>query len=352
MIYEAYRQSAKMTFAALPDPAFVPTSHLPPRNRLAVSLAASLAMTLAIASGAVAAQAYPTTVIRMISGVQPGSMPDVIARMVAEKLSVNLGRQVIVEPRPGAAGLTGGQAVARSTPDGHWIGVYTDSDTLAPLLNPGTVDPKELAPVATMATVPMALTVTMGKSYKTLADLVADARAYPGKLVSSSAGFVTATHLGLERFRISAKLNILHVPSKGAPGAIAELLADRVDMYFSPIPGSLPLLKSGKLRLLAMSSAKRTALFPDVPTTLELGYPDSDYNFWIGISAPVKTPRAIVQRINKEARSAVTSAEMLDKFLNIGAEPLAMGVPEFEAMVHELLESNAVLIKTKGFRPE
>ena len=264
MIYEAYRQSAKMTFAALPDPAFVPTSHLPPRNRLAVSLAASLAMTLAIASGAVAAQAYPTTVIRMISGVQPGSMPDVIARMVAEKLSVNLGRQVIVEPRPGAAGLTGGQAVARSTPDGHWIGVYTDSDTLAPLLNPGTVDPKELAPVATMATVPMALTVTMGKSYKTLADLVADARAYPGKLVSSSAGFVTATHLGLERFRISAKLNILHVPSKGAPGAIAELLADRVDMYFSPIPGSLPLLKSGKLRLLAMSSAKRTALFPEI----------------------------------------------------------------------------------------
>ena len=348
MKYDANRRPAESSVAWLNDMATGSAA----RPHLRIRLALALAVSLAIGNGNASAQAYPTTVIRMISGVQPGSMPDVVARMVAEKLSTNIGRQVIVEPRPGAAGLTGGQAVARSTPDGHWIGVYTSSDTLAPLLNPGTVEPKELAPVATMATVPTALTITMGKSYKTLADLVADARAYPGKLVAASAGFVTATHLSLERFRISAKLNILHVPSKGAPGAIAELLADRADMYFSPVPGALPLLKAGKLRLLAMSSAKRSALFPDVPTTLELGYPDSDYNFWIGISAPVKTPRAIVQRINKETGSAVTSAEMLDKFLNIGAEPLAMGVSEFEAMVRESLESNATLIKTKGFRPE
>jgi len=315
-------------------------------------LAMNFALTMMLASGVVSAQAYPTTVIRMISGVQPGSMPDVVGRMIAEKLAIGLGRQIIFEPRPGAAGLTGGQVVARSTPDGHWIGVYTSSDTLAPLLNPGTVDPKDLAPVATVATVPTALTVTVAKSYKTLADLVADARAYPGKLVAASAGFVTATHLSLERFRISAKLNILHVPSKGAPGAIAELLADRADMYFSPVSGALPLIRSGKLRLLAMSSAKRSALFPDVPTTLELGYPDSDYNFWIGISAPAKTPRAIIERINKETRTAVASVDMVEKFLNIGVEPLAMGVAEFEAMVKDALESNAILIKTKGFRPE
>ena len=325
----------------------------PPLYRLAATLALSLAVfPLAISSGTALAQAYPTTVIRMISGVQPGSMPDVVGRMIAEKLALALGRQVIFEPRPGAAGLTGGQVVARSTPDGHWIGVYTSSDTLAPLLNPGTVDPKDLAPVATVATVPTGLTVTTAKSYKTLADLVADAKAHPGKLVAASAGFVTATHLSLERFRIAAKLNILHVPSKGAAGAIAELLADRADMYFSPVPGALALIKSGKLRVLAMSSAKRSALFPEVPTTLELGYPDSDYNFWIGISAPVKTPRTIVQRLNKETSAAVTSPEMRDKFLNIGAEPLAMGVAEFEAMVRDALESNAVLIKTKGFRPE
>ncbi len=199
---------------------------------------------------------------------------------------------------------------------------------------------------------PTGLVVTAANRHKTLADLVATAKAHPGKLVAASAGFVTATHLSLERFRIAAGLNILHVPSKGAPGAITELLADRADMYFSPVPGALALLKSGKLRLLAMSSAKRSALFADVPTTLELGYPDSDYNFWIGISAPVKTPRAIVQRLNKETSAAVTSPEMADRFLNIGAEPLAMGVSEFEAMVRDALESNAILIKTKGFRPE
>ena len=305
-----------------------------------------------LTGGIACAQSYPTTVIRMISGVQPGSMPDVVARMIAEKLSTTIGQQVIVEPRPGAAGLTGGLAVVRSKPDGHFIGVYTSSDTLAPLLNPGTIDPKDLAPVATMASVPTGLFVNAASRYKTLADLVDAAKTNPGKLVASSAGFVTATHLSLERFRLSAGLNILHVPAKGAPAATAELLADRADMYFSPIPGVLSLMKSGKVRLLALSSPRRSALFPEVSTTLEQGYKDSDYNFWIGISAPVKTPRVIVERINSETRTAVNSPEMRERYTNMGAEPLTLGVAEFEAMVKIELEANANLIKTKGFRPE
>ena len=309
------------------------------------------ALSLALVSGTLSAQAYPSNVIRMISGVQPGSMPDVAARMIAEKLSISLGRQVIVEPRPGAAGLAGGQAVARSTPDGHFLGVFTNSDLLAPLVNPGTLDPRDLAPVATVVTIPTGVVVA-GNRFKSLGELLDAAKADPGKLVVSSAGFLTATHLSFDRLRVSAGLNILHVPSKGAPGAITELLSGRADMYFSPVSGVLTLLKSGKVRLLALSSAKRAALFPDVPTTLELGYADSDYNYWIGISAPAKTPRAIVERLNQETRAAVASAEMVERFLNIGAEPLAMSVAEFEAMVKRELEYNAILIKTKGFRPE
>lgn len=309
------------------------------------------ALSFALASGGVLAQGYPSTVIRMISGVQPGSMPDVAARMIAEKLSVNLGRQVIVEPRPGAAGMAGGQAVARSTPDGHFLGVFTNSDLLAPLVNPGTLDPRDLAPVATIVTIPTGVVVA-GNRFKTLGELIEAAKAEPGKLVVSSAGFLTATHLSFDRLRVAAGLNILHVPSKGAPGAVTELLSGRADMYFSPVSGVLPLLKTGKVRLLALSTVKRSALFPEIPTTVELGYADSDYNYWIGISAPAKIPRAIVERLNKETRAAVTSAEMVEKFQGIGAEPLSLSVAEFETMVKRELEFNATLIKSKGFRPE
>lgn len=324
-----------------------------PRAFRAMRLA-TCAITLGMASGLALGQgaSYPTTVVRVISGIQPGSMPDVVARIVVEKLSTQLGRQVIIEPRPGAAGLTGAQALARSTPDGHFLGVYTSSDTLAPLLNPGTVDPKDIAPVASMATVPTGLSVPMNSRFKSLNEMIEAARAQPGKLVVTSAGFLTATHLSYERLRAAAKLDILHVPAKGAPAAVTELLSDRADMYFSPIPGVLQLLKSGKLRLIAMSSAKRSALYPDVPTTLELGYANSDYNFWIGMSAPVKTPRAIVDRLNKETQAVVLSQEIKEKFLNMGAESYALSLPEFEAMVKAELESNAVLIKTKGFKPE
>ena len=310
------------------------------------------AFSLALASSLAFAQAYPSTVIRMISGVQPGSMPDVVARMIADKLSVNLGQQVIVEPRPGAAGLTGGQAVARSKPDGHFIGVYTSSDTLAPLLNPGTVDPKDLAPVAAVANVPIALVISANSRFKTIGELIEAARMHPGKLVATSAGFVTASHLSMERLRGAAGISVLHAPSKGAPAANAEVLAERADMYFSPVPGVLPLLKSGKLRILSVSSAKRSALYPDVPTTLESGYPNSDYNFWIGISAPAKTPRAIVERINKETRAGLAAPDLLEKFLNVGADPMPMSVAEFEGLVKSELEANANLIKSKGFKPE
>ena len=316
---------------------------------------AACAILLATFTGGALAQQnapYPASMIRIISGIQPGSMPDVVARMVAEKLTSQMGRQVIVEPRPGAAGLSGAQAVARSAPDGGFVGVYTSSDTLAPLLNPGTVDPKDLAPVASFATVPNGVTVLAGSRFKTLAEMVDFARANPGKLVVSSAGFATSTHLSFERLRTSANINLLHIPAKGAPAAVAELMSERADTYFSPIAGVLPLLKSGKVRLLAVSSAKRSALFPDVPTTLESGYANSDYNFWIGMSAPAKMPRAILERLNREVRTAVTSPEMTEKFTAIGADALPLGLAEFEAMVKAELADNERLIKTKGFRPE
>jgi tripartite-type tricarboxylate transporter receptor subunit TctC len=310
------------------------------------------ALLILIASGMALAQPYPAKLVRLVTSAPPGSMPDTVPRLLADKLSVNLGQQVIIEPHPGAAGLTGAQFVARSAPDGYVIHVYTSSDTLAPLLNPGTVDPKELTPVATIATVPTVLIVTPSKGYNSVAELVHSAKAQPGKLVASSAGFVTATHLTLERFRTSAGVDILHVPAKGGVAALTEVLAGRADMYFAPVPAAMDLIRSGKLRMLAMASPKRSVLFPDVPTTLELGYANSDYNFWIGISAPAKTPKPVIARLHRDINTTVADKEMVDRFLKVGAEPLTMTLPDFEAMVRSELETNAVLIKTKGFRPE
>ena len=298
------------------------------------------------------AQNYPNKMIRLVVGAPPGSMPDTVPRMMTEKLGQQLGQPVVIEPRPGAAGLTSSQYVARGPAEGYLIHVYTSSDTLAPLLNPGIVDPKELTPVATVATVPTVLVVAGNKSFRSLDEIVRAAKASPGKLVASSAGYNTATHLSLERFRQSAAVDVLHVPAKGGVGALTEVLADRADLYFAPVPAAMEMVRSGKLRMISMASPKRSMLFPGVPTSLELGYKDSDYNFWIGISVSSKTPAPIIQRLNREIDATVADKDMVERFLKVGAEPLTMPIAELQAMVRAELEMNATLIKTKGFKPE
>ena len=209
-----------------------------------------------------------------------------------------------------------------------------------------------MTPVATIATVPTVLVVKTDKSFKSLDEVVMLAKAQPGKLVASSAGYVTATHMSLERFRISAGVDILHVPAKGGVAALTELLGDRADLYFAPVPAAMEMVRGGKLRMISMASPRRSILFPDVPTSLELGYKDSDYNFWIGVSVSAKTPSAIVQRINRDVKTTVADKDMVERFLKVGAEPLTMTMADFQAMARAELESNAILIKTKGFRPE
>ena len=309
-------------------------------------------VTLLFGAGAVAAQGFPSKTVRLVSGVTPGSASDTMARVIAEKLQATLGQPVIVENRLGAGGLIGAQYVARSEPDGHTIMVYASAFTVAPLLNPAALDPKDLAPVATMATVPTVLVVSSSKGYKTVADLVAAAKAKPGGIVASSAGIGSSTHMNLERFRISAGIDVLHVPLKGAPEALTEVLTGRADFYFA-LPFQVGAhVKDGKLLALAVGSPKRSALFADVPTTIEAGYPNSDYNFWVGALISSKTPREIVLRLNREINAAVNSPEVRDRFLKLGADPLTMSVPEFEAMIRDEFESNARLITAAGIKPQ
>ena len=307
-------------------------------------------ITLLLWAGVAAAQGFPSKTVRLVSGVTPGSASDTMARLIAEKLQASLGQPVIVENRLGAGGLIGAQYVAKAEPDGHTIMVYASAFTVAPLLNPGALDPKDLTPVATMGTVPTVLVVSASKGYKTVADLVAAAKAKPGGLIASSAGIGSATHMNLERFRISAGIEVLHVPLKGAPEALTEVLTGRADFYFALPFQVVANVKSGKLLALAVGSPKRSALFPDVPTTIEAGYPNSDYNFWVGALISSKTPREIVLRLNREINAAVNSPEVKERFLKLGADPLSMSLPEFEAMISEEFESNAKLIKAAGIK--
>jgi len=303
---------------------------------------------LCMVTGAALAQNFPTKTVRLVSGVTPGSASDTMARILAEKMTASLGQPVIVENWLGAGGLVGASRVAKADPDGHTIMVYASAFTVSPLINPGVLDPKDLTPVATIATIPTVLVVKADKGYKTLADLVDAAKAKPGGVVATSAGIGSATHMNLERFRISAGIEVLHVPLKGAPEALTEVLTGRADFYFA-----LPFqarAQAGKVLALAVGSPKRSGLFPEVPTTVEAGYPNSDYNFWVGALMSSKTPREIVQRLHREFNAAVNAPEVRERIVKTGADPLTLTLPEFEAMIKAELESNAKLIKAAGIK--
>ena len=309
-----------------------------------------IALALALLVPALAAaQTYPSKTVRLVSGVTPGSVTDTMARILAEKLPASLGQPVIVENRLGAGGIVGAASVARAEPDGHLIMIYASAFTVSTLLNPG-LDPKELAPVATIATMPTVIVVSPEKGYKTLAELVAAGKAKPGALVATTAGVGSATHMHLERFRIAAGIEVLNVHMKGAPEALTEVLTGRADFYFAPVFAVRGHVRDGKLLALANASPKRSPLMPDLPTTVELGYPKSDYNFWVGALISSKTPRPIVERLNREFDAAVQSPDVRERLLKLGADPLTLSLPEFEAMIQQELVENAALIKAAGIK--
>ena len=298
---------------------------------------------LLLFSAALAAQGYPSKTVHLVSGVTPGSASDTMARILAEKLSPILRQPVIVENRLGAGGLVGARFVATQEPDGHYIMMYASAFTVSTLLNPG-LDPKDMVPVATVATIPTIMVTPPGK-YKTLPEFVAAAKAQPGRLVCSTAGIGSATHMALERFRFAAGFEVTNVHTKGASEALTEVISGRADCYFALVFQAKKMRDSGKLSALAVSGPKRTPLMPDLGTTVELGYPNSDYNFWIGALMAAKTPRAIVERLHKEINALVQSPEINERIRKLGADPLSLTLAEFDAMIKRELVENAQLIK-------
>lgn len=295
-------------------------------------------------------QSWPSKRVTVVVPFTAGSATDIMARTVAQRLSEQLGQPFVVENRPGAGGTIGVGAVARSEPDGHTILVHSSSYTITPTTYPATAydTVRDLVGITPLALLPQVLVISPDKGIKTVPDLVKAARAKPGAMNYASAGVGTATQLNAERFRLGAGIEVVHVPFKGTPEALTEIIAGRVDYYFCPVNAVLPLIEGKQLLALAMGSSKRSAALPNVATTLEAGVPDSDYNFWVGMVVPSKTPRDIVNRIHQETAKAIESKEVRASMAKLGAEPMLMRLDEFEGYIRNEIKTNATLVKAAG----
>jgi len=308
------------------------------------------AVVIALLSSAASAEQWPTKTVRIVATLAPGSAVDIVARMLAERFAPALGQPVVVENRPGASTMLAAAMVAKADPDGHTLLVNTSSHTVSPFViqNPGFDPMRDLAAVSMVATLPTVLVVPSSRPYKTVQELVAAGREKPGALNFGSAA--SSTQLNAERFRRSAKFEAVHIGFKGAPEVLNELLAGRLDFYFSPVGPALSLIRDGKLRALAIGGPRRSSVLPELPTTIEAGYPDSDYNFWVGLFAPAKTPREVIDRLYKETVAAVQAPDVKERLARLGAEPLTMAPDQFDAHVKQELRTNAVLVKEAGIK--
>jgi tripartite-type tricarboxylate transporter receptor subunit TctC len=297
-------------------------------------------------------QTWPTKPVRIIVPFGAGSATDLVPRAVFEQVQGHVGQTFIVENRPGGGTTTGTSAVAKADPDGHTILVHSNGFVTTPAVQSNVpYDPvKDFAAITPLASVPMVLVISPSKNIKTLKELVTYAKAKAGALNYAAAGIGTPPHLTMERFRLAAGFTGQIVPFKGAPEALTEVLAGRVDVYFSPLPPAVQFIQNGQLLPLAVSSAKRVAALPNVPTTIEAGFPNSDFDFWIGMFAPKKTPRDIVTRIHQVTVKGLESDISKARFAKLGVASMIMTPEAFDERVAREVKIAVELAKATGLR--
>ena len=322
-------------------------------NRRILSVLAALLIALPVFAPRAQAQAYPSRPITLIVPWGAGGGTDATARIVGALLEKELGQPVNVVNRTGGSGVVGHSAVAQAAPDGYTLLVQSSGHTVNPHIytNLPYDTVRDFAGVTPLVTLPNVLIVSPSKGWRSVGDLVAAAKAKPGALNYASAGTGSATHMNAEKFRVAAGIDAVHVPMKGTPEAITETIAGRVDWFFAPLVSAGPMIKDGKVVALGVGTSQRTSLLPDVPTTIEAGVPGSDYTFWIGLFAPAKTPREIVDRLHDEVVRVMASPEMKERLAALGAEPWTMGSAPFDDYVKQELASNASIVKAAGIKP-
>jgi tripartite-type tricarboxylate transporter receptor subunit TctC len=308
----------------------------------------------ALLCGAAFAQ-YPSKPVKLIVGFPAGGPADIFGRSFGHALSASLGQQVIVENRSGVGGVLGIDAVAKAAPDGYLLGFNNQgSVAMAPFaLSKMPFNPqKDLALVTTVVRVPEVVVVNPSLPVKSLAELIAYAKANPGKINFGSAGAGGITHLACELLKAEAGVDLLHVPYKGAAPAVNDLLGGQVQMGIFDVPVVLPHIKSGKFRALAVTSAKRAPPLPEVPTTAELGYPKVVSDNWYGLVAPAATPPDVLKRIHEAAMAALRSPALLEQFSKVGGIAFPSTPQEYAAFLAEEQARWSRIIKAIGFKED
>ena len=305
------------------------------RNIARLALAAALALTLV--APAAWAQAWPSKPIKLINGFPPGGGADILARLVAERLSGALGQQVIVENRTGATGMIAAQSVAASPPDGYTILFYTMNMACTSPIMPGNkinIDPdKDLMPIVIIAGLDNLLYVSPKTDFKTVEDVIKAAKANPGKLTYGSSGVGGSYHLWAAQFTTMANIEMLHVPFRGGPPAIAEIVAGRVDMMFGNLAEILPHIRSGAVRAVAFTSVPPSPVLPGVPTIAQSGLPDYRADNWFGLGAPAGTSQEVVDRLNAEVNKLVKDPAFAEKLVSLGFQPTGGSVGDMKATI-------------------
>jgi tripartite-type tricarboxylate transporter receptor subunit TctC len=311
----------------------------------------ALAAILIAATAAAHAQQWPTRPIRVVSPYPAGSASDTVTRVVVDQVAQLIGQPVIIEPKPGAGGSVGFGYVARSDADGYTLVASTSSMATESVLHKSLpYDPvRDFVPVVLIGTSPNLLVASKQSGFKTVADLVAAAKAKPGTLTFASAGIGSSSHMAAERFRLAAKIDVRHIPFR--EGGLLEVMAGRLDFYFIPLAAAASALHSDKLTLLAVSSPNRMALLPDVPSITEAGYPDAVFRFWNGLSAPAKTPRDVVQKLHDVTEKALADPALRAKLAKLGVEPAHMSVEEFAKFFRDDLAATQDLAKQADIKP-
>ena len=308
---------------------------------------------LALAAPATFAQTYPTRPIRIIALSSPGSGPDIVGRLIGQKLTESWGQQVIVDTRPGATGIIGAEIAAKAAPDGHTLVIVTSQAVIVSVMYEKLPYHliNDFAPVTLVASTPFILAVHPAVPAASVRELVAHAKARPGELRYGSGGAGSPPHLSAEIFKSMTGTDILHVPYKGITPALTDTVAGQVQMIISVIPAILPTVKAGRVKALGVTSAKRTPLVPELPTIAE-SVPGYEFIGWYSLAAPTKTPAVILAKLNAEVVKALQTPEFRERFSSLGAEPLGSTQQELASFIREQTAKMRAAVKVSGAKLE
>src|SRR5262245_55951577 len=320
------------------------------KNRRSLILSSAAVLATQLLPRAAGAQQWPSRPIRAVVPFSPGSTIDLIGRIVCEPLSAALGQPIVVENRGGAGGTIGSAVVAQAEPDGYILLINASAHSAAPAAYPNAPfnASRDFSGVALFGTVPNVTVISPAKGIRSLQELVEAAK--KGSLTFASAGVGSATHWAVERLRLSAGFNALHVPFKGGPEALTQVASGEVDFMSIGVSSGLPFIRSGRLIPLAVNTRSRSSALPDVPTTTEAGYPDSDYTYWTGMLVSSRTPRDIVMRLHQETTKVLHLQSVIDKFKPQGIEPMPLAPAQIDALIAKEIETNIAIVKAAGLK--